>query len=64
MGHYNTTCLRDFRDGIYDVIEQGVMSGVLFLDMKAFDCFHHEILSRKIHSVASPENCVKWFKTS
>ena len=33
-GHSTTTCLLDFLDGIYNDIENGVVSGVLFLDLR------------------------------
>ncbi len=33
-GHSTTTCLLDFLDGIYNDMENGMVSGVLFLDLK------------------------------
>ncbi len=48
-GYSTVTCLIDFLDGIYLNIEDGVVSGVLLLDLKkAFDSVHHAYLLRKL----------------
>ncbi len=61
-GHFTTTCLIDFLDGIYDDIENGMVSGVLFLDLKkAFDLVNHKILLNKMRSAGLSTKCVKWF---
>ena len=50
-GHSTATCLTSFPSGIYDNMENGVVSGVLFLDVKkAFDSVDHRILEWKVKS--------------
>ncbi len=61
-GHSAITCLLDFLDGIHDDIERGVVSGVLFLDLrKAFNSVNHYILLRKLRSAGLTEFTVNWF---
>ena len=63
-GHSTTTCLIDFLDGIYNDIENGVVSGVLFLDLKkAFDSVEHYILLRKLRNAGLTESSVTWFQS-
>ena len=61
-GHSTTTCLLDFLDGIYDDIENGMVSGVLFLDLKkVFDSVNHYILLRKLRNAGLSEFTASWF---
>ncbi len=63
-GYSTTTCLIDFLDNIYNNIENGVVSGVLFLDLKkAFNYVHHRILLCKLRSAGLTEASVNWFSS-
>ena len=45
-------------------MEQGVVSGVLFLDLKkAFDSVDHKLLLLKLKYSGSSEACVSWFRS-
>ena len=62
-GHSTATCLIDFLD-IYWGMDEGLCSGVLFLDLKkAFDTVDHWILLRKLRSIGMKEQVVSWFGT-
>ncbi len=51
-GHSTTTCLAEFLDVVYNNMDKGKYTGVLFLDLrKAFDTVDHEILLFKLESV-------------
>ncbi len=61
-GHSTTTYLLDFLDGIYNDIENDMVSGVLFLDLKkAFDSVNHYFLLRKLRNTGLSEFTVSWF---
>ena len=61
-GHSTTTCLIRFLSEIYNGIEQGVVSGVLFLDLKkAFDSVSHTLLLRKVKYAGLTESSISWF---
>ena len=63
-GHSTITCLLNFLDEVYNNIENGDLSGVLFLDLKkAFDTVDHCILCRKIRSLGVKESSVSWLKS-
>ena len=56
------TCLLELLDGIYQDNEEGVVSGVLFLDIKkAFDSVDHKILLTKLNYSGLTELTISWF---
>ncbi len=63
-GHSTVTCMIDFLHAIYQGIDNGETSGVLFLDLrKAFDTVDHYILLRKLRSIGLKESAVTWFRS-
>ncbi len=55
-GYSAGTCLTSFLDNIFENIEQGCPTGVLFLDLsKAFDTVDHSIILTKLHHLG-----IKW----
>ena len=56
-GHSTVTCLLKFLNSIYNNIESGMLTGVVFLDLKkAFDMVDHHILLRKLRGVGITES--------
>ena len=63
-GHSTTTCMIRFLSEIYDSMEKGVVSGVLFLDLKkAFDSVSHDILLHKLKYAGLTESSITWFNS-
>ena len=63
-GHSTTTCLVSFLSNIFDNIENGVVSGVLFLDLKkAFDSVDHCMMEQKLEAAGLTESAVSWFRS-
>ena len=55
-------CLLDFLDGIYNNIDDGTFSGVLFLDLKkTFDSVNHMHLVCKLYTAGLNPFTLKWF---
>ncbi len=62
-GHSTTTCLVEFLDVLYKHMDDGKVSGVLFLDLrKAFDTVDHEIVLRKLEVMGLGLSYVLWIK--
>ena len=60
-GHSTTTCLIEFLDGVYHNMEEGNLTGVLFLDLrKAFDTVDHHILLCKLESIGLGQGFIQW----
>ena len=61
--HSTSTCLVEFLDVVYNNIEKGNMSGVVFLDLKkVFDTVDHEILCCKLTSLGLSNSSTAWFE--
>ena len=62
--HSTTTCILKLLDHIYLNMDKGMMTGVVFLDLKkAFDTVDHEILLHKLISFNLSVESVLWFKS-
>ena len=60
-GRGTATCLVDFLHYIYEEVDQGVVCGVLFLDLsKAFDKVNHTIMKTKLKSLGVEESSISW----
>ena len=58
------TCLIEFVDNIYRVIDGGGVCGVVFLDLaKAFDVVNHDILVNKLTSLGFGYGVSNWFRS-
>ena len=56
--HSTVTCMIDFLHTIYQGIDNGETSGVVFLDLrKAIDTVDHYILLRKLRSIGLRDKC-------
>ena len=61
--HSTTTALVDVRDYLLQNIEEGFLTGVLFLDLKgAFDSVSQQILIYKLSMYGFGENELNWFR--
>jgi len=61
-GHSTTTTLLDVSDCILNNMNQGKITGALFLDLKkAFDTVNHSLLIEKLQSYGISGNQLKWF---
>ena len=61
-GHSTTTCLLDVSDFILKNMDQGCLTGGLFLDLsKAFDLIDHSILKFKLAHVGILDYALHWF---
>ena len=62
--HSTSTCLVEFLNVIYNYIERGNLSGVVFLDLqKAFDTVDHQILCCKLSATGLLNSCISWFES-
>ncbi len=60
--HSTSTCVLKLLDNVYRNIEQGKLTGVVFLDLKkAFDTVNHSILINKLRSFNVHQNSILWF---
>ena len=61
-GRSTGTCLIDFLTEIYEEVDAGGASGVLFLDLaKAFDTVDHEVLFSKLRHLGFKLSSINWF---
>ena len=61
--HSTATCMLQLMDIIYKNIDGGLLTGVIFLDLKkAFDTVDHNILLQKLHIFNLSENSITWFR--
>ena len=59
--HSTGTCLVEFLDAVYNSIEEGSLSGVLFLDLrKAFDTVDHQVLICKLSEMNMSDCVLNW----
>ena len=60
---YSTgTCLVEFLDVIYNNIQEGRLSGVLFLDLKkAFDTVDHDVVISILSKLNMSNSVLQWF---
>ena len=60
--HSTSTCILRLLDNIYRHMDEGVMTGVVFLDLtKAFDTIDHEILLHKLTTFNIGPMTIEWF---
>ena len=58
-----STCLIEFLDKIYDSMDNGCLSGVLFLDLrKAFDTVDHQIAISRLSKFNLHNDVLDWFR--
>ncbi len=63
-GHSTGTCLTSFLDNIFENVEQGCPSGVLFLDLsKAFDTVDHQIILDKLREIGLKWSAISWIRS-
>ena len=61
--HSTATCVLKLTDRIYKNIENGKLTGVVFLDLKkAFDTVDHVILTNKLNTFNLDEKFINWIK--
>ena len=62
--HSTTTTLLDVQDYILKNMDEGFVTGVIFLDLKkAFDTVNHEILINKLAKCGIKDTELDWFKS-
>ena len=44
-------------------IDRGLLNGVIFTDLKAFDTIDHEIILKKLTKYGVDQDAPKWFKS-
>ena len=60
--HSTGTCLIEFLDVIYNNMQEGRLSGVLFLDLKkAFDTVDHDVAISILSKLNMSTNALDWF---
>ena len=63
-GYSTGTCLVDLLEDIYQGVDGGDVSGVLFLDLKkAFDTVNHDILINKLHKYGIRWSAQSWTRS-
>ena len=62
--HSTATSLIDIIDSIYETLDNGNISGALFLDLrKAFDTVNHRVLANKINWLNPSDMFLKWINS-
>ena len=62
-GHSSDTVLTFFTDYVYRKMDQGQLTGAIFLDLrKAFDSVNHQILLGKLYMYGIQGHELAWFK--
>ena len=62
--HSTATCILRLLDTIYTGMENGMMTGVIFLDLKkAFDTVNHCILLNKLRTFGISQKTIDWFRS-
>ena len=58
------TCIAQFLDTVYPVVDQGGACGMPFLDLaKAFDTVSHEVLLWKLKNLGFKSSTVNWYRS-
>jgi retron-type reverse transcriptase len=59
-----SSTLLQFTDGILGNMENGQVTGVVYLDLKkAFDTVNHRILILKLRAMGADDSSIRWFKS-
>ncbi len=62
--HSTVTCINTLLDNVFTNMDNGLLTGVIFLDLKkAFDTVDHQILLKKLHMYGVSPRCIEWFKS-
>ena len=62
--HSTATSLIDIIDSIYETLDNGNISGALFLDLrKAFDTVNHRVLANKINWLNPSDMFLNWINS-
>ena len=62
--HSTTTCLTNMTNTILNNIDNGLLTGLVFLDLsKAFDTLDHNLLLDKLYAFGFNRSAVQWFKS-
>ena len=62
--HSTETCCLSMLDKMYEKLDQGCLSGVVFLDLeKAFDTVNHHVLLRKLILLGVSDLSIRWFES-
>ena len=61
--HSTTTCMLKLLDQVYNNMDRGWLTGVVFLDLKkAFDTIDHAVLLSKLLKYGVCHTAVRWFE--
>ena len=63
LGKSTSTALLNFTDHILSNMDNGKVTGAIFLDLKAFDTVNHEILMRKLKNLGVSGKSLSWFNS-
>ena len=61
--HSTLTALLETNDNWCVSIDRGLLSCVIFIDLKAFETIDHEIILKKLTKYGVDQDALKWFKS-